>query len=43
MKALELFKCEDHGVRVVGTADNPLFVAKDVCEALGYTKFHNTN
>jgi prophage antirepressor-like protein len=32
----ELFLFEGHAVRVVGTADEPLFVAADVCEVLGY-------
>lgn len=32
----ELFLFEGHAVRVVGTADNPLFVAADVCDVLAY-------
>lgn len=38
MKALEIFNFEDKEVRIAGTAENPLFIAKDVCEALGYKK-----
>lgn len=34
----ELFLFEGHAVRVVGSAENPLFVATDVCEVLGITK-----
>lgn len=31
----EVFEYQGNGVRVVGTPDEPLFVATDVCRALG--------
>jgi prophage antirepressor-like protein len=34
----ELFLFEGHAVRVLGTPDNPLFVASDVCDVLGISK-----
>ncbi|GFR84388.1 prophage antirepressor [Elysia marginata] len=42
MKDLQLFNYEDHQIRVVGTVEEPLFVAKDVCKALGYKEWQKT-
>ena len=33
---LEIFKNKQFAIRTLGTKDNPLFVAVDICKALGY-------
>lgn len=38
----ELFLFEGHAVRVVGTAENPLFVAADVCDILDIQNSRDT-
>ncbi|MEH2148246.1 BRO-N domain-containing protein [Nostoc sp.] len=35
MSNLSVFNFESHEIRFVGTADDPWWVAKDICEALG--------
>jgi len=37
MQELQVFKNNGFEIRVVGDSENPLFVAKDVCNALGLT------
>ena len=37
----EIFKFENHPVRFVGTADDPWWVAKDVCEILDISKYRD--
>lgn len=38
MSALTTFSFENLPVRTFGTADAPLFIALDVCNALGYKR-----
>ena len=42
MQELQVFKNNGFEIRVVGDSENPLFVAKDVCEALGITNVSDT-
>lgn len=37
----EIFKFENQQVRFVGTADDPWWVAKDVCEVLEISKYRD--
>lgn len=32
---------EGHNIRILGTPDKPLFIAQDVCEALGISKYRD--
>ncbi|XWN36077.1 MAG: BRO family protein [Balneola sp.] len=37
----QIFAFDSHAIRVVGTPEEPLFVAKDVCEALEISKYRD--
>ena len=38
---IEVFKFENHQVRFVGTADDPWWVAKDICDVLEISKYRD--
>ena len=38
----ETFKFNDKEIRVIGTYDEPWFVAKDICDILGLTNVTNS-
>ncbi|WP_414571757.1 Bro-N domain-containing protein [Nostoc sp. CCY 9925] len=37
MSNLSVFNFESHEIRFVGTADNPWWVAKDICDVFGHS------